>query len=366
MRAWVFAVLAACGSSHGKSDAPRTGGEPANDTGGGSADLWLDVVGTHIVHHADGTRFHGRGADLHDERSCEACSFMPADPNGVDRWSDELIDNWHASFVRFLLSAKSAPYNSSEVQWKSLVDDPQYLADIVQNVTHMTSKPGVYVEVTVFMDPSMKPENSDFDSEWPSSAGDTLPVYRALAEAFYANPKVLFGLTNEPHGSADHDAALAAVYQTAIQAIRAVEDSHGTPHHLIVAQAPENYARDLTYFIANPLPGDRIIYEVHPYNTQADFDRLITQPAMHLPIMIGEYGPAGVMTNQDIQALWPVAQAAEVPYIAWVFHQRCPPSMLQDTGGSAYDNCGLDAATGYNFPRTAWGDLLHDHLATPW
>jgi hypothetical protein len=25
-----------------------------------------------------------------------------------------------------------------------------------------------------------------------------------------------------------------------------------------------------------------------------------------------------------------------------------------------------DAATGYSFPRTAWGDMLHDHLATPW
>ena len=37
--------------------------------------------------------------------------------------------------------------------------------------------------------------------------------------------------------------------------------------------------------------------------------------------------------------------------------------MLQDT---ASDGCGLSAATGYNFPRTAWGDLLHDHLATPW
>jgi hypothetical protein len=356
-------VLAACGGSHGKSDAPAANGDtPIGDTGGGSASEWLDVVGTHIVH-ADGTHFHGRGADLHDERSCEACSFMPPDPAGVDRWSDELIDSWHANFIRFLLSAKAAPFNSGELQWKSLVDDPQYLADIIENVTHMTSKPGVYVEVTVFMDPSMKPETNDPDSEWPSSAGDTLPVYRALAEAFYSNPRVLFGLTNEPHGPANQDAALAAVYATAIQAIRAVEDSHGTPHHIIVAQAPENYARDLTYFVANPLAGDRIIYEVHPYNTSADFDRLITQPAMHLPIMIGEYGPAGVMTTADIQALWPVAQAAEVPYIAWVFHQRCPPSMLQDT---ASDGCGLDASTGYNFPRTAWGDLIHDHLATPW
>jgi len=142
---WALVLLAACGSSHGKSDAPPVTGEstPPGDTA--AASEWLDVQGPHIVH-ADGTRFHGRGADLHDERSCEACSFMPADPAGVDRWSDELIDNWHANFIRFLLSAKAAPLNSSEVQWKSVVDDPQYLADVVENVTHMTSKPGVYVE----------------------------------------------------------------------------------------------------------------------------------------------------------------------------------------------------------------------------
>jgi hypothetical protein len=357
---WVALALAACQSSHpGAHDAPVTGEPAPADTAGASE--WLDIQGGHITH-ADGTRFHGRGADLHDERSCEACSFMPANPDGVDRWSDELIDNWHANFIRFLLSAKTAPYNQYEVQWKSIVDDPQYLADIVQNVTHMTGK-GAYVEVTVFMDPTMKPETADFDSEWPSSNGDTLPVYRALAEAFHDNPHVLFGLTNEPHGSADHDAELAQRYVDAIAAIRSVEDSHGTPHHIIVAQAPENYARDLTYFMANPLAGDRIAYEVHPYNQQADFDRLIVQPNAVLPIMIGEYGPAGVMTDTDIQALWTVAQAQEVPYIAWAFHQRCPPNMLQDT---ASDGCGLDAATGYNFPRTAWGDMLHDHLATPW
>lgn len=362
MRAWwVVAALAACHSSHSAShDAPITGDTPAADSPAGSE--WLDIQGGHITY-ADGTRFHGRGADLHDERSCEACSFMPADPAGVDRWSDELIDNWHATFIRFLLSAKAAPYNQYEVQWKSVVDDPQYLADVVENVTHMTSKPGVYVEVTVFADPTIKPENSDFDSEWPSSAGDTHPVYAALAEAFHDNPRVLFGLTNEPHGTADHDAALAQIYADAITVIRGVEDSHGSPHHIIVAQAPENYARDLTYFMANPLAGDHIAYEVHPYNTAADLDHLIVQPNAVLPIMIGEYGPAGVMTDSDIQALWTVAQANEVPYIAWAFHQRCPPNMLQDT---ASDGCGLDAATGYNFPRTAWGDMLHDHLATPW
>jgi len=315
------------------------------------------------IQHGDGTPFHGRGANLHDERSCEACSFAARDPDGIDRWSDELIDTWHATFIRFLLSAKAAPFNAGEQQWMNLVDDPAYLADIQQNVEHMASKPGVYILVTLFADPTMKDNNTDFDSEWPSSLGDTNTRYTKLAETFVDNPRVLFGLTNEPHGTADHDAALATAYQDAISHIRAVEDAHGTPHHVIVAQAPEGYARDLSYFVAHPLAGDQIAYEIHPYNPATDFDHLIVQPAKTLPILIGEYGPAGNMTDQDIMTLWSTAQANEVPYIGWVFHMRCPPNMLQDT---ASDGCGLDASTDYMWPRTAWGDLLFDHLQTPW
>jgi endoglucanase len=353
----VVALLAACSSSSPKKPSDASAADsPAADDG-------LHVMGNQILN-GDGTRFHGRGADLHDERSCEACSYMPANPNGLDRWSDELIDNWHANFIRFLLASKAAPYNQYELQWKGVLDDPQYLADIIQNVTHMTSKPGVYVEVTVFADATIKLQTTtDPDSEWPSSAGDTLPVYRALAEAFHDNPHVLFGLTNEPHGPASSDAALATVYMTSIAAIRGVEDMHGSPHHIVVVQAPEGYARDLSYFVANPLAGDQIAYEIHPYNTAADFDRLIVQPSMTLPIMIGEYGPANGMMDSDIQTMWTVAQANEVPYIGWAFHQNCPPNMLQAT---ASDGCGLDASTGYAFPRTPWGDMLFAHLATPW
>lgn len=116
------------------------------------ASAWLEVRGNRITH-ADGSPFRGRGANLHDERSCDACSFGPRDPAGVSRWADELMDHWHASLVRFPLSAKAAPYNEWEQQWRTLSDDPDYLADVVANVTHMTDK-GAYVLVTSFADPT--------------------------------------------------------------------------------------------------------------------------------------------------------------------------------------------------------------------
>ena len=357
----VALLLAACGGGGSPStgDASPTGdGAPPHD--GTAAGDGLRIVGNHIQL-ANGQPFHGRGANLHDERSCEACAFAPAQPAGLDRWADELIATWHANFIRFLLSAKAAPI-SGEVQWQDLVDDPAYLADSVATVHHMTGK-GAYVLVTLFADDTIKPESGDPDSEWPSSAGDTNTRYTALATALADDAHVLFGLTNEPHGPAARDADLATAYANAIAAIRAVEDAHGTPHHVIVVQAPEGYARDLTYFLAHPLAGDQIAYEVHPYNPQTDFDSLVVQPAKTLPILIGEYGPAGSMTTADIQALWTVAEANGVPYIAWNFHQRCPPNLLMDT---AADGCGLDPALNYAFPRTAWGDLLFAHLQTPW
>lgn len=365
--AWLLLVLCiACGDDDGRP--AGDGGGSGDDGGGGDRDgaggggEGLVVEGNRILH-ADGTPFHGRGANLHDVRSCNACSYAPPEPDGVDRWADELIDGWHANFIRFLLSAKAEPFNQYEQQWENLVDDPVYMQTIVQNVEHMTARPGVYVLVTLFADPTMKPESGDFDSEWPSSLGDSNTRYTALAEAFRDNPKVLFGLTNEPHTTLAHADELAAVYQDAIAAIRAVEDAGGAPHHIIVVQAPEGYARDLRYFVDSPLAGDQIAYEVHPYNTADEFAHLLSEPHATLPIVIGEYGPALEMTEEDIAALWALAQQEEIPYLGWNFHMRCPPNMLEDT---AEDGCGLSAASGYDFPRTAWGDLLRDHLATPW
>src|SRR5215468_9243199 len=121
-------LLVACGGG-----SIGGGGGTAGEADGGMPTSARLVVRGNRIEHEDGTPFHGRGANLHDERSCSACSFAAPSPDGLNRWADELIDGWHANFIRFLLESRAAPFNQFEVQWKSFVDDAAYLADIENN-----------------------------------------------------------------------------------------------------------------------------------------------------------------------------------------------------------------------------------------
>src|SRR5258706_9812649 len=72
------------GNADGTNDGATSDG--AGDSGKSDAALgaeWLVVKGNKIVH-ADDTPFRGRGVNFHDERSCEACAFAPANPAGID------------------------------------------------------------------------------------------------------------------------------------------------------------------------------------------------------------------------------------------------------------------------------------------
>ena len=60
-------------------------------------DPWLSVNGNHIVR-GDGSAWHGRGANIHDTRSCWACAWGPPDVAEVTRRIDELVDDWNADF----------------------------------------------------------------------------------------------------------------------------------------------------------------------------------------------------------------------------------------------------------------------------
>lgn len=346
------------GSVGDGGEASGTGGDGGD---GGDPGLGLRVVDNRLIA-PDGEPFHGRGANLHDTRSCNACTHLPPDVDGLNRWSDELLDGWGANFVRFDLEAYSGD-DGYRQQWRTLTQDSDYLADIKTSVTHMTRKSGVYVLVTLFADPTIKEDNSDYDSEWPTA--QTIPVYEALADALADDPKVLFGLTNEPHGPEDRNAELAQRYLMAIDAIRAVEEDRGVPEHVVVVQAPQSWSRYLDWFVENPIDRSNVAYEVHPYNPEGDFDELLTQPSQTLPVIVGEYGPSQYSTMDDVRALWDLCQQLEIPHIAWNFHHRCPPNLLQDVTIS--DGCGLDPDAGYAFPRTSdWGDPFFDYLQTPW
>jgi endoglucanase len=369
--------------SRGEPDASNdaragSGGEGGRDSGADarldapiSQTGWLTVRGNKITT-ADGKPLRVRGANLGDTRSCNACTGGAPNPDGLKRWADELVDNWGATFVRFLLES----YQSSEgyrTHYRNIVDDPGYYADIQEVVNHITSKPGVYVMVTMFIDSTMNQRDTGPHSEWPTEA--TMGVYRKLAEAFAENPQVLFGLMNEPHDPPALNSELAGVFNRAITEIRTVEKARRVPQHIIVAQAAQEYARDVSYWITNPLTaegGTNIAYEIHPYNPKTDFDRLVVQPSQRVPLIIGEFGPFSLgpeftMDDDDILALMDLAEENDIPYAGWMFHQRCPPSMLKDEGTAAYDGCGfVGAGTAFTWQPTAWGTLFKNRLAQPW
>jgi hypothetical protein len=89
------------------------------------------------------------------------------------------------------------------------------------------------------------------------------------------------------------------------------------------------------------------------YDAASDFNALFEVPGQTLPVIIGEFG------EQDADALMQRAEAAEIPYLAWSFHGRCPPNLLVDNSGGG---CGV----GMDLVPTAFGQKLKTRLATPW
>ncbi|MFH2010825.1 MAG: cellulase family glycosylhydrolase [bacterium] len=314
---------------------------------------WLYTSGNKI-YSPDGQVWVGRGANLHDTRSCNACTWGAPDVAEVNRRVDALVDDWGADFMRLTLES----YGSADgrTHWQSFTDDADYLADILEIVDHIGTKPGAYVLVSLWIHPT-------FDGlGWPTAA--TVTAWEALAGALLDYDYVLFGLVNEPESNFDgsQDAACWAAMNDTVQAIRDVEDAAGSPHHIVAVQGTRAWARVLDYYVANPITaggGDNVAYETHVYDPTADFADRFETPSQTLPVVIGEYGPAsGYMDLVDCQNLMDSADTLQVPHLAWTFHMRCPPNLLVENSGGG---CGVDMA----LEPTEWGQLLMDHLATP-
>lgn len=316
---------------------------------GANALDWLYTKGNHL-YNSDGTLFHGRGVNLPDPRGCGTCACNGTDltlsTGEVIRRIDVLVDTWHVNFLRLDLESYAATALSA-------VGDPAYLAAVKQIVAHVQSKNGVYIELAVWLDPSLDANG------WPTDA--TNAILSTLVSVFGDVSQVLFGIANEPQKNYDgtEDAQVWARMNAALAAIRAAELAFGNYQHIVLAQGTGGWARFLTYYETHPLTaagGNNVAYEVHVYDAASAFGARFIAPSQILPVVIGEFGPIdGVMTLEDTAALMTQAEAANVPYMAWTFHMRCPPNLLVDTSNGG---CGI----GSMLIPSPWGQQVQAQL----
>jgi hypothetical protein len=317
---------------------------------------WLHTERNRILT-SDGKPFHGRGANIQDTRSCDACSYEAPHVAEVNRRIDELVDHWKANFLR--LTLESYARSERRTTWDGATVDEAYLRDLVEIVHHIEQKPGVYVELSVWHDPSLDTMG------WPTDK--TRALWEKLVHTFAANPRVLFGVANEPELNEDGkmDAFAWDAMNRTVETIRAAEGAG--PHHIVAVQGTRMWSRGLQYYVSHPITaggGIDVAYESHAYDPRAKIDALLDGPAKTLPVIIGEFGPVtdqhlATMTMDDCAYLMERAEEREVPYLAWTFHMRCPPNLLVDTSGGT---CGV----GMPLQPTPWGTLLEERLAQPY
>jgi endoglucanase len=316
---------------------------------------WLHTEHNRILT-SDGKPFHGRGANIQDTRSCDACSYETPHPAEVKRRIDELVDNWKANFLRLTLESYATADRRDT--WKSATDDDPYLRDLVDIVHQVEQKPGVYVEISVWHDASLD------SMGWPTDK--TRVLWEKLVHTFAGSPRVLFGVANEPEQNQDGamDAYAWDAMNRTVETIRTAEGAG--PHHIVAVQGTRMWARRLDYYVSHPITaggGVDVAYETHAYDPRAKLDALVDGPAKTLPVIIGEFGPVedqhlAHMTLDDCAYLMRRAEEREIPYLAWTFHMRCPPNLLVDTSGG---KCGVAMP----LQPTPWGSLVTNRLAQP-
>lgn len=318
---------------------------------GDSTTGWLYTQGNKI-YNTDGSVFTGRGANIFDTRLNTGGMYQQPSVAEVNRRTDVIVDEWGADFLRLVLeSHPSLP--AYAVHGLSVLEDPDYLADIVEIVEHIGTKQGVYVLVSVWQDPSLD------SMGWPTA--QTAEVWRVLVEAMADYPYVMFGVCNEPQSnwSGSQDADVWTQMPLVVQAIRDKEAELSSPKHIITVQGTRAWGRDLVYYVDHPITvdgGANIAYETHPYNPQQEFNDLFIVPSQTLPVVIGEFGPDGTyMQMADSQALMDITEQLQIPWTGWSFNHDASPSMLEYQG--AGNHIGIDLIP------TDWGLLVKNQLA---
>jgi dienelactone hydrolase len=327
---------------------------------------WLSTSGNHIIN-ADSSIWVGRGANLHDTRSCGGGTAVDGTPindtaagvTEVKRRIDTLVDTWHATFIRLALESRRPQDN--------YLVDLNYRGRVKEIVDYIGTKPGVYVLVSIWLDPSLEPDGAPLAGA-PTAA--TNAILAQLATDFYASPHVLYGVSNEPQNTGV-DADVWTRMNDAVTAIRNAEIAlGGANHHIVTVQGTNEWARDISYYVTHPI-GANVAYETHVYNSPADFASLLLvgPPTRTIPVIAGEFGPINdawhAASVADMQTLIDMANANNIPHLAWTFHQYCPPNLIADTPSQTW-NANSTPADWHNMPiyPTDFGQLLINNWAS--
>jgi hypothetical protein len=338
-----------------------TGGTDAHaDTGGGGGDAglpagWLYTSGGSIFVSQGGGAgkpWMGRGVNLDDIFLCgyDNTLWMTSPDQTLQQIVSGLVSGWKPTFVRVSLGMASYP---TVVSWLS--NPAQYKTPMTNVVDAIGSHAGVYVLVTLRSDASMIGQDQvDGDPEATGVPSDstTTPdktkfptgtdaTYVALVDSFAQAPFVLFGITNEPGGNKQSNAALAAAMSHAVGVIRAEEDKLGVPHHVVSVQG-NAWTSDISFYAKTPLPYDNVVYEVHGYPPATSS---YTYP--NIPVIIGEYGSLA-----DSAAFYKDVEAKQIPNLAWDFepYSNCTPDLLNVTTSAT------------NLSASSWGQTVQAYL----
>ncbi len=326
-------------SDPGSDPAATDAAEAGEATSTGFPAGWIYTQGSRILvsDGTSGTPWMGRGVNLDDVFLCgyNNTLWMDRPDTALLTIAAGLMSDWKPSFVRVSLGMASYPVTAAWTPGTST-----YATMMTGVIDTLGSYPGVYVLVTLRSDLSMiGQDQADGDPEatgLPSSAATTpdsakFPTgtdatYVALVDTFAHSPFVLFGLSNEPGGNQLPDATIAAAMQHAVDVIRAEEDLLGVPHHVVTVQG-NTWTSKLARYVASPIAGDNVAYEVHGYPPT---------PAMYdlagLPVILGEYGS---LDEASAPAFYADVEARGIPNLAWDFEplSDCSPDLLSVTTG---------------------------------
>ena len=316
---------------------------------------WLYTSGPSI-YQTGAVLWVGRGVNLHDTRSCDACTWIQPNVNEAMRRIDEVVDLWGANLLR--LNLESYPVASGRIQHRPLLEDRAYLADIERIVHHIGQKRGAYVIINLWREPSLS------DEGYPTT--QTHAILRELVQRFYDAPQVIFSVSPGVRQNDDgmQDSVAWQAMNDAVAVIRTEEETLSGYRHLIAVPGLRNQGNNLSYYIDHPITssnGANIIYDTQIFDARTSFDRLLVNPAQTLPVIISAFGPSEVpqrmMTQPDAMALIQEAERLNVSWTAWTFHMRCMSSgMLVDQSNNG---CGI------NMPLqpTEWGLSIQGQLS---